>query len=159
MQVTSRPGPRACATFAYLILSAACGPKIDLRSALVVESVATGWVDAGQVEAGNRIVPSLSFKLKNVAGRKLRTLQVNAVFRRVSEEAEWGTSFLTASGQDGLDPGAETPRMTVKSSLGYTGTDGSTELLQNSQFVDARVQLFAKYGSANWTRIGEFPVS
>jgi hypothetical protein len=143
---------------AAVLLSTACGPTIDLTSGLVVESVSTGWADAGRIDGHHRIVPSLSFKLKNVAGRKLRTLQVNAIFRRVSEEAEWGTSFLTASGTDGLDPGAETPRMTVKSSLGYTGTDGSTELLQNSQFVDARVELFAKYGSANWTRIGEYQV-
>jgi len=144
---------------AAMLLSTACGPRIDLTSALVVESVSTGWVDAGHLDAHNRIVPSLSFKLKNVAGRKLRTLQVNAVFHRVSEEKEWGSGFLAATAKDGLDPGAETPKLTVKSSIGYTGTDDNRELLQNSQFVDARVELFAKNGSANWTRIGEFPVS
>ncbi|HEV3140742.1 MAG TPA: hypothetical protein VGY57_09515, partial [Vicinamibacterales bacterium] len=100
-----------------------------------------------------------SFKLKNVTGRNLRTLQINALFRRVSEEREWGSGFLNATGSDGLPPGAETSTITVKSSLGYTGTDQKLELLQNSLFVDARVELFAKYGSAQWTRIGEFPVS
>jgi hypothetical protein len=31
-------------------------------------------------------------------------------------------------------------------------------MLKNSQFVDARVQLFAKYGSIQWVRMGEFPI-
>jgi hypothetical protein len=144
---------------AAVLLSTACGPTIDLTSGLVVESVSTGWADAGRIDGHHRIVPSLSFKLKNASGRKLRTLQVNALFRRVSESQEWGTGFLTAAGPGGLAPGAETTAITVKSSIGYTGTDENRELLQNSQFVDARVELFAKYGSVNWTRIGEFPVS
>src|SRR5438445_11552592 len=144
---------------AAALLTTACGPNIDLTSGLVVESVSTGWADAGPIDGHHRIVPSLSFKLKNASDRKLRTLQVNALFRRVSEPQEWGSGFLPATGPGGLAPGAETATITVKSSIGYTGTDENQELLQNSEFVDARVELFAKYGSANWTRIGAFPVS
>jgi hypothetical protein len=144
---------------AAALLTTACGPSLDLTSGLVVESVSTGWADAGRIEGHHRIVPSLSFKLKNASDRKLRTLEVNALFRRVSEPQEWGSGFLPATGPGGLAPGAETATLTVKSSIGYTGTDETQELLQNSQFVDARVELFAKNGSANWTRIGEFPVS
>ena len=32
-------------------------------------------------------------------------------------------------------------------------------MLRNSHFVDANVELFAKYGSAQWKRIGQFPVT
>jgi hypothetical protein len=32
-------------------------------------------------------------------------------------------------------------------------------MLRNSHFVDATVELFAKYGSAQWKRIGQFPVT
>ena len=145
---------------AALVLTAACGPQVDLTSAIAVESVSTGWADAGHVDGHNRIVPWLSFKLRNVGGRKLRTLEINALFRRVSEPSrEWGTGFRAATDSTGLAPGAETPTITVKSSLGYTGTDENQELLQNSLFVDAKVELFAKNGSQAWTRIGEFPVS
>ena len=143
---------------AAVLLSTACGPTIDLTSGLVVESVSTGWADAGRIDGHHRIVPTLSFKLKNASDRKLRTLEVNALFRRVSDAHEWGSGFLPATGPGGLAPGAETAALTVKSSIGYTGTDENQELLQNSQFVDARVELFAKYGSANWTRIGEYQV-
>ena len=49
---------------------------------------------------------------------------------------------------------------TVSSHLGYTGSDQSRlEMLQNSHFVDAKVDLFAKYGSTQWTRLGSYAIS
>ena len=31
-------------------------------------------------------------------------------------------------------------------------------MLQNTQFVDAKVELFAKYASQQWARVGEYPI-
>ena len=31
-------------------------------------------------------------------------------------------------------------------------------MLQNSHFVDAKMELFAKYGSIQWVRIGTYPI-
>ena len=47
-----------------------------------LEGVSTGWVSAGVVEGNNKVVPLVSFTLKNGSDQKLRALQVNAVFRR-----------------------------------------------------------------------------
>ena len=66
---------------------------------------------------------------------------------------------MTAAGSDGLDPGATTAALTVRSPLGYTGTDSREQMLQNKQFVDAKVDLFAKYGSAQWKKVGEYPIT
>jgi hypothetical protein len=86
-------------------------------------------------------------------------IQVNALFRRVGENDEWGNGFVTAVGSGGLAPGASTGVLTIKSDHGYTGTDPRADLLQNSQFVDARVDLLAKYGSTQWVRMGEYPIT
>jgi hypothetical protein len=32
-------------------------------------------------------------------------------------------------------------------------------MLHNSHFVDAKVDLFARYGSQQWTRMGEYPIA
>ena len=32
------------------------------------------------------------------------------------------------------------------------------QMLDNSQFVDAKIQLFAKYGSIQWPKVGEYAV-
>ena len=137
-----------------------CGPTVDLATGLQVQDVSTGWFDAGIVKGQNKLVPSISFTIKNTSDQKLVSLQINAIFRRMTEKDEWGTGFLTAAGSDGLAPGSVTPPLTLRSPLGYTGSGESREeMLRNSHFVDAIVELSAKYGSAQWKRIGEFPIA
>src|ERR1700704_3541617 len=106
-----------------LVSSAGCAPKVDLTKGLEVTILNTGWFDLGIVNGQNKLVPSVTFSLKNVSEKKLSTLQVNALFRRVTENDEWGSGFLTAAGSDGLAPGASTQPLTIKSPLGYTGND------------------------------------
>jgi hypothetical protein len=142
------------------LVSAGCGPSVDLTKGLQILDVSSGWFDAGILDGQNKLVPTISFKLKNVSDRKLATLQVNALFRRVTEpREEWGSGFLTVAGSEGPLPGQVTPALTIKSQLGYKGTDPREELLHNSQFVDAKVDLFAKYGSTQWKKIGEFQIN
>jgi hypothetical protein len=136
---------------------AGCSPSVDLTKALQVQVLASGWFDAGIVNGKNKLVPEISFTLTNASGQTLRTLQVNVLFRRMSEpNVEWGSGFVTAAAS--LTPGATTPPLIVRSQLGYTGADARVDMLRNSQFVDAHADLFAKYGAAQWTRLGDYPI-
>src|SRR4029078_4279420 len=92
----------------------------DLTKGLQVTVISTGWFDAGIVNGQNKLVPSITFTLRNVSDQKLYTLQVNALFRRVAENDEWGSGFLTAAGSDGLAPGATTAPPTLKPPLADT---------------------------------------
>ena len=83
---------------------------------------------------------------------------MNALFRQVSDPAEWGSGFLTVAGSNGLAPGATTTVFTVRSQQGYTSTDPREAMLHNSHFIDAKVELSAKYGSGQWTRIGTYQI-
>ena len=138
---------------------AACGEPVDLSQALAVDVVSAGWFDAGIINGQNKLVPTVSFKFKNNSGQTLKTLQVNALFRRVIDKDEWGSGFVTVAGSDGLGPGATTDTITIRSQLGYTGTESRLEMFQNTQFVDAKVELFAKYGSVQWVKVGDFPIA
>ncbi|HEY7287033.1 MAG TPA: hypothetical protein VH497_16405 [Vicinamibacterales bacterium] len=133
-----------------------CGPTIDLSKALQIEVVDTGWFDVGIVNGQNKLVPAARITVKNNSDQKLVQLQINSLFRQGDATEEWGSAFITAAGSDGLAPGATTSPLLLKSQNGYTGTDQSRqEMLQNSHFVDAKIQLFAKYGSVQWVRMGE----
>ena|SRR5579872_3556629 len=140
-------------------LAGACAPAVDVAKGVQVADVSTGWVDATAPAGTNKIVPSVSFTLKNVSDRTLPALQINAVFRRAHEPQEWGNGFRAVPAARGVAPGRATDRVTISAQLGYTGTDPHEALLQNSQFVDATVDLFARAGSAQWTRIGEYPIA
>jgi hypothetical protein len=143
-----------------LLASAGCAPPVDLAVNLHVQDVSTGWFDAGIVNGQAKLVPAITFTLTNASTQTLGVLQVNAVFKRVNETDEWGTGFMTVAGSEGVAPGVTTKPLTIRSQLGYTGSDQSRdEMLKNSHFVDAQVELSAKYGSAQWKRIGGYPIA
>jgi hypothetical protein len=155
--------PGARAHFSLVLLAAlslvGCRPAVDLARALQVEVVSTGWFDAGVQDGKNKLVPSIAVRLTNVSSQTLVVLQVNGLFRRVADKDEWGSAFQTVAGSEGLAPGAKTSTVTLQSQLGYTGSESRADMLANPEFVDARVDLFAKYGSAQWTRLGEYPIA
>ena len=142
-----------------LVVTAACGKPVDLTTALTVDVVSTGWFDAGIVNGNNKLVPTVAFRLTNRSDQVLPVLQVNALFRRTNEKDEWGSGFITAAGSSGLKAGTTTDTLTIRSQLGYTGTEPRAAMLQNAQFVDANVELFVKYGSAQWVKVGAYPVA
>jgi hypothetical protein len=140
------------------VATASCGPTVDLTKGLQVVDATTGWWDAGVVNGQNKLVPTVTFKFKNVSDQTLKILQANVVFRRVTEDKEWGSSFVKVAGSEGLPPGQTSASQTVKSQLGYTGSEPRQQMFANSQFVDAKIQIFAKYGSTQWQKVGEYAV-
>jgi hypothetical protein len=146
-------------TIVLALFSVSCGPTVDLARSLQIEVVQTGWFDAGIVNGQNKLVPAARVTVKNNSDQKLVQLQINSLFRHGSDAEEWGSAFITAAGSEGLQPGATTAPLLLKSANGYTGNDQTRqEMLANSQFVDAKIQLFAKYGSVQWVRMGEHPI-
>jgi hypothetical protein len=157
----------ACLLLGFAILPiAGCTPKIDVRKSLQVVDVTTGWFDAGIIRDAegekNRIVPTIAFKLKNTnPDVSLGTLQVNAVFRVEDDlDKEWGTTFVMVRPGDpeGLKPGATSDEVVLKSDRGYTSLEPRLQMLQNSKFVDAVVDIQAKYAAQQWVTLGRFKI-
>ena len=140
------------------LAAASCSEPIDLRQNLEVVDVSTGWWDEGVVNGMNKLVPSITFKFKNNSGETLNVLQANVQFKRVSEETEWSTSYVKVAGSEGLAPAATSEAKVVAAEKGYTGTESRAQMMANSAFVDARVEIFAKYGSTQWVSVGKFPI-
>jgi hypothetical protein len=149
---------RLFAALAVALAAAGCGPTVDLQQGLQATDVSTGWFDMGMVNGQNKLVPTVSFAFKNVSPETLSTLQANVIFRRVGEDTEWGSAYIKVTGSEGLPPGQTSALQTAKSQLGYTGSEPRQEMLANSQFVDARVEIFAKYASTQWQLIGQYPI-
>lgn len=143
-----------------LAASACGGGDVEISRALQVTDVVSGWFDAGIVEEGkNKLVPSISFRLKNVHGSEISSVQMFAKFLRIGETDEWGTPpYVRAIGPDGLEPGAVTEPLVLRSNLGYTGLQPRAQMLRNREFVDARVELFAKYRANNWVKLGDYQI-
>ncbi|MDP2318784.1 MAG: hypothetical protein Q8O42_05520 [Acidobacteriota bacterium] len=140
--------------------SRSCRASVDAVAALEPVDVVTGWFDDGILEDGkNKLVPSVSLKFRNKSAEELKSIQVNAIFRRVGEQEMWGEYFGWAVPRDPvLAAGAETAPLVMRSALGYTGEQPRMQMLQNKEFVDAKVEIFLKQGAQVWAKLAEYPI-
>ena len=141
-----------------------CGKPVDVKQVLQVTDISTGYHDAGVVNGRNKLVPSVTFKLRKSTNDSLRPLSLNVVFKRLplaasggGGEEDWEEVFL----QNVSFEGSETAPLTVRPNHGYTGDppQSRAEMLANSQFRDMRVHLFAKQGAGQWAEIASFDVA
>lgn len=156
--LTRTPGLAVVALLA--LFSSNCGSSVEAVAALEPVDVVTGWFDDGIVEGQkNKLVPSVTLKLRNKSGEELKSIQINAIFKRVGEQEMWGEYFGWAIPRNpALAAGAETAPMVMRSALGYTGTQPRMQMLQNKEFVDAKVEIFLKQGSKVWAKLAEYPI-
>lgn len=136
---------------------AACESR-EVEKVLEVTEVQTGWYDAGIVNGENKIVPSVSFQLHNISDESIANVQILTVFRRQNEAESWGDRMMRGVGSDGLGAGETGSTLVARNTLGYTGIEPRAQMLRNKEFIDAKVDLFARHGSRTWTKIGEFPI-
>ncbi|MGH9254166.1 MAG: hypothetical protein ACRD3C_06305 [Vicinamibacterales bacterium] len=149
---------RLALVFLPALLLTACESR-EVEKDLQIVNVHTGWYDAGILEGGqNKLVPSISLEVQNVSDREIASVQMQAVFRRAGEEQAWGTHFVRAIDTSGLAVGATTMPIVLRSGLGYTGSQPRLQMLQNREFVDARVTILGKHGSRTWVRMGEYQI-
>src|SRR5918993_50157 len=140
-------------------LSVSCGASEAAVAALEPVDVVTGWFDDGIVEGGkNKLVPSVTLKLRNKSDEPIRSIQINAIFRRVGEQEMWGEYFGWAIRSEPLAAGATTNTLVMRSALGYTGEQPRMQMLQNREFVDAKVEIYLKQGSRVWAKLAEYPI-
>jgi hypothetical protein len=150
---------------AFVLLAALAGiccNTVDLKTSSRLTPTVTGWFDAGvQADGKNKLVPSITFTLTNTGQSAWGTVEVNCVFKRKGDPEEWSTVLLIGSktGLNELAPGATSPPIVVHAPTGYTGTQPRADLLQNSLFVDAKVEIFGKPGGARWVKLGEYPIT
>lgn len=141
------------------LVVAGCTRPVDLKQALQVTDVTTGWQDAGIVDGRNKVVPSVTFKLKKTPGADVPWVALNG-------------AFSTADGQPSdLDDdiyvqrvdfsGDETAPITIEGKTGYTGDppQSRADLLKHTMFRDMKVKIFVKQSSAQWVELAETPIT
>jgi hypothetical protein len=141
---------------------AACGRSVDIKQAIEVADASSGWYDAGIVDGKNKIVPSVTFKLKKKPDADVSGLALNVVFRHpppagANLEEDWDEVFIQRAE---FKDANETEPLTVRPEKGYTGDPPQTRLdiLSHSQFRDLRARIFAKYSSSQWVEVGTVDV-
>ena len=151
----------SCIALTLAALSA-CTPAVDIKEAVTLTDVSSGWFDAGIVEGKNKIVPSVSFRLRKEPDADLDGVALNVIFRQppaegADAEGEWDDVFVQNAV---FGENHQTPLLVLRTEKGYTGDPPQSrmDLLQHSQFRDLRARVYAKYGSAQWVELGTIDV-
>ena len=152
----------AAALLLAVALAAGCSRSVDLKQALEVVDATSGWYDAGIVNGKNKIVPSVTFRLRKKPDADLTSVALNVVFRHppapgTNAEEDWDEVFIQRAE---FKNGNETEPLTVRPEKGYTGDPPQSRLdiLQHSEFRDVRAHIFAKASSSQWVEIGTIDV-
>jgi len=149
--MVARPTLLACGLLAAALSCGACGKPVDLKQAVQVTDVSSGWFDAGVQNGKNKLVPSVTFKLRKNADVTLTSISLNLTFIFVDSQEHADDVYV----QSVPFQGAETAPTVVRSKWGYTGDPPQTraQMLQNSHFRDMEVQIFAKQSSSQWVEL------
>jgi hypothetical protein len=154
--MTRRTAAFLVLAFAAVVLNG-CTSSVDLKQALQVTDVSTGWFDAGVVDGKNKLVPSITFKLKNTSSAKLSSVSLNLTYTFAGDQEHTDDVYVQRVDFEGQ----ETQPITVRTKWGYTGDPPQTraEMLANSQFRDMDVKIFAKQSSAQWVELHQARVA
>ena len=157
----------SAALLALLAPAWGCSKPVDLKQALQLTDVASGYFDAGIVDGKNKLVPSVSFRLKKSVDDSLRPLSVNVSFKQLPQagtavapgspaESDWDEVFL----QSVPFQGNQSEVLTFKAKNGYTGDppQSRADMLKNRYFQDVRVRIFAKHSASQWVEIATLDI-
>jgi hypothetical protein len=142
-------------------LSASCGRAVDFKQTLQVTDLSGGWFDAGIVDGKNKLVPSMSFRIRKPADVNLNSIAVNVIFKRVSPDKKTEEDLDEVFLQNvEFSEGSQTPLLTVRPQHGYTGDAPQTraQILEHSQFWDGRAVVFAKESSTTWVDLIRYEI-
>ena len=141
----------AVACILLVFISAACSKPVDLKQALQVTDVSTGWWDAGVVAGKNKLVPSVTFKLRRAPGFDMSAASLNVMFKKDTGDV-FDEKFVQK-----IDFGADgtTSPIVVRAETGYTGDPPQSRLdmLKHSEFRDLDVEILARGSAAQWTSL------
>jgi hypothetical protein len=142
---------------AILFGSAGCGRQIDLATALSVSEVFSGYYDFGIVKGENKLVPSISFKLKNVSAAPVTQVQVIVSFWPKGADGEKDSKEVTGIGGTAVAAGSSSDPILVRSAIGYTLDQPRSELFTHSGFKDFTAKVFVKR-EGKIVPLGEFTI-
>lgn len=133
------------------LIFSGCGPSVDLKQALQVTDVSSGWFDAGVQNGKNKLVPSVTFKLKKNGDVKLSSVSLNLTYSIVGSQDHADDVYV----QNVPFAGSETAPIVVRTQWGYTADPPQTraQMLENSHFSDVEVKIFAKQSSSQWVEL------
>ncbi len=151
----------ALAVLVMLSLSAckSMSPE-EIKASVEIVDVQTKWVEKTYQPWPPKLtlVPTISFRVKNVGDKPLNYLNFNAIFKFKDEQENLGDNFLAAIRKEPIEPGGTSPLITLKSNFGVEGKSLAS-FKDNPQWKPVVCKLFIQSKGSPHILLGEYDVS
>ncbi len=115
----------------------------ELKNSIQVLDIDTQWVEKGRGPEGVKIVPSITFKVKNIGKRPLSYVTFEGIFT-FDETGQTHSDGLNQVFYEPLPPGETSDTIFVKSSFGYSASTKEAFLENKENWKVMDVNVFAK---------------
>jgi hypothetical protein len=132
----------------------------ELEASIEVLDVKTKWVDKYYQPWPPKLtlVPTISFRIKNLTDKPLKYVNFNANFRFIDDYENLGDSFLAAIRNVPVEPGEISETIFLKSNYGVEGKSLAS-FEKNPRWKLVTVKLFAQSKGSQFITLGEWDVS
>jgi hypothetical protein len=143
----SRQGSSLFAAVLIAVAATAGCESVDLKTAVEVVDVSTGYYDNGLTATGlNHLVPSITFSLKNISDKEVSSIDTVVMYWAAGQDTEQDEALLKVIGGGGIPAGATSEPVVSRSRVGFTLEAPRAELFNHSNFKDWTAKLFLKRG-------------
>lgn len=135
-------------------------PPEELKAAIEVVDVQSKWVAKAYQPWPPKLtlVPSISFKIKNLSDKPLNYINFNAIFKFRDDQENLGDNFLAAIRKTPVLPGEMSPLITLTSNFGVEGKSLAS-FRDNPQWRTVICRLFVQSKGSVHVPLGEFEIS
>lgn len=132
----------------------------EIKSWMEIVDVNTNWVSKYYQPWPPRLilVPSISFRVKNISSKPLRYINFNAIFKFKDDYENLGDNFLAGIRGEAVMPGQLSQVIVMKSNFGVEGKSLDS-FKDNPRWRIVFVKLYAVTRGAQHVLIGEWQVS
>lgn len=149
---------RVLLALAAAVAVARCGAAPDPKQTIEATDLDGFW--GVEASSGNEqyIAPMCRVRLRNKGTTDLTFVRAMATFRREGSNDAWGSDFkFVTSGDKPLRAG-ESIFLEFKSEARYHSPGTPESMFSNTEFKDARVEIFVRLASSEWVEVARSPL-
>ena len=148
-------------TLVSLLLTSCKGVSPEeLKASLEIVEVGSKWVAKTYQPWPPKLVlvPTISFRVKNISDRPVNYLNFNAIFKFRDDMENLGDNFFAAIRKEPIPPGETSQVITLKSNFGVEGTS-LAKFKDNPQWKPVVCKLFVQSKGSIHVLLGEYEIS
>ncbi len=130
----------------------------EVKNSIKVLVVNTDWTYKYRTKNEVRIVPEITFKIKNIGKKPLQYLIANVIFDLEGLNQELGNGWKPIISKKPLLPGETSEPITIKSGFGYRASSVKAFYKNYYNWKRAWANIFIKWKGSRYVKFGTFEI-